>query len=78
MILEEDMALLELAEVRDGVEFAVGDYLAELWGEALELDNLFSIKPVFDVCSTNDDVSRIPRADGIDEFVGRRRDEVVE
>src|SRR5260370_7373384 len=45
VVLGEDVAVVLLAEVGPLFEFACGDDLAELGGEAVVLDDLYTIEP---------------------------------
>jgi hypothetical protein len=75
VVLKQAMALRQLSEVWDRVEFGSGHDLAEFRCETLELDQFLAVEPVFDMRSANDDVGRIPLAG---QFIGGGGDEIVE
>src|SRR5260370_42314009 len=68
VVLEEDVAVVGLAEVGVDVELAGGDDLAELGGCAVELEDLDAVEPVLAVGAADDDAGGVPLADGFDGF----------
>src|ERR1700745_1685598 len=70
VILKQDVAVVRFAKVWPDVILAVGDELAELRGEALVLDDLDAVEPVFAMGAADDDACGVPLADGLDGLVG--------
>ena len=69
VVLEEDVAVVGFTEMGVNVEFAFGDELAELRGEALVLDDLDAVEPMLAVGSADDDAGGVPLAYGLDRLV---------
>src|SRR5689334_6025580 len=76
VVLQQDQAVLRLAEALDVLELALGDRLAERRAVERVAEDLGAVQPVLDVVAADDDAAGVPLARGLQGAVGGGHDVV--
>ena len=78
VVLEHDAAFGVFRETGDGLEFAFGAGGFEGLAGEVHAEDFGAVEPVLEGVAFDDDFGGVPLADGLEGFVGGRRENVVE